>query len=291
LGKRPSTTAKRLQCFRDDKLNGTYLTFRILDLLRPILDEEDKISSRPMYWKPSPRRSTITSIAPPSPEPIKKASVKTTRKSLPPPKPEAATAKSIQSKKRKSAPATLEAPLNENQVTIVNNAWSRLREKHPGLPEVPPEIRLPLNGFASNKTPSYLTPFQPSNHFPNVGGGGSSWPLDKMNLATHPPSGPPIAGLSPPRAPTKTEVVRPPPTHGYGTRARGRPGSTAVVDRRVTLTPEMDDTNVFQPTAEDGGPKEESRIKRLSGISNIMSADSSPSSEAFYSAEETMIDS
>lgn len=276
---RPPASTQRPQCLRDDKMNAIFITFKILDQLRPILDEQNKTASRPIYWKPFSRRSTLPPAAPSPPEPVKKPISKAPRKSLPTSKPllEPATAKSIQSKKRKSEPASLQ--LKENQVIIVSEAWDNLRKKFPNLPKLPPELRQPLSLFESNKKPSYLTPFQPSNHYPNVGG-GSSWPLEKMNLATHPPSGPPIAGLVP-----KAEVKRPPPTHSYGTRARGKPSSTITIDCGKVLPPSTEDTIIITPVDE---PQGESRIKRMSSIGNIVSGVSSPSSEAFYSAEETI---
>jgi NAD-dependent SIR2 family protein deacetylase len=201
------TQVSRPQAVRDDKLNGVYQTFKILDSLRQIADSSGKISDRPIYWEKTGR----TIIAPVKVEPSKQS-----RKSLPASR---NTSKEANSKKRKSYPITLP---NEKSIEEVAEVWDRLRKIAPGLGAAPPasgRIALeelhrnrgfPVQHMYTNITRSF--PDQSANRFP--------W-LDGLTLLTHPPSGaePPIHA---PKRIEKPAVMARPVNHAYGTRSSTR---------------------------------------------------------------------
>ncbi|KAL5325609.1 hypothetical protein ACEPPN_006737 [Leptodophora sp. 'Broadleaf-Isolate-01'] len=273
---------KRPQCMRDDKQNGAYITFKILDQLGTFKDDEEQPAKRPQYWT-GPLRAPL----PVKSEPAKKQyTMKFTKvaKSKGP-------TKQVTSRptKRKSAPARIEEdtyPQN-NQVSIVTKYWETLRRLAPELTsEAPKYLRTPLAKFSGN-TSSYLKPFafnSSSNHLPNIGN-ASEWPLSKMNLVTHPPSGISSIPIHTPKPDTpkldnpKPEVYRVP--HQYSTRASKRfsAADTIVVDSRETgmslksgeraATDEAEDTIVVDETA---ATPNSNRIKRSCSIGAIVSS-------------------
>lgn len=308
--KERTETAKRWrpQALRDDKTNGAYLTFKILDTLSKVRDEDGRMASRFLYW-PAPA-SRVSNVSIPverttSNVPNKKGQFKT-RKSEHSKKPAKATTKA-KSNKRKSQPEEyIETEEDRKNVAyIVSKMWQDLRKIAPDLPAPPPELRIPFSNFKSNAT-DYLKPFSfsststPSNHFPNVG----TWPLNRMNLVSLPPSGSTIPIHTPKSKPKTEEKPKPPPrpNHGYGTRASRRFSSaeTIVVDsgeKDVVMEPELprqqepivqlgeeqeqDDTIVV---AEDPMTPVSKRIKRNCSIGALMS--SSP--EEWHDAMEVV---
>ncbi|KUJ16601.1 DHS-like NAD/FAD-binding domain-containing protein [Mollisia scopiformis] len=266
-------TKRRPQCVRDDRTNGVYLTFKILDTLSKAPDGNGKPASRFPYWQSrlASRVSDVSVIQ--KKEPPKKAQpTKATKKSAPPKKPAPPKAKN---NKRKAEP---KEDIN-NLPSLVSTMWEDLRKKAPGLPVQPPELRLPLSKALVN-APDWYQPFAfsgSSNHIPNVG--GSSWPLDKMNLVTQPPSG---YKLTKPKIEGKPKIDKKPKTkHGYGTRASGRfsTAETIVVDSG-DIVEEPEDTIVV--AEEPMTPA--TRIKRSCSIGALVS--SSP--EQWHDAPEVM---
>ncbi|PMD19039.1 DHS-like NAD/FAD-binding domain-containing protein [Hyaloscypha hepaticicola] len=298
----------RSQAMRDDKINGVFVTFKILDLLAKATDSDGKPATRFPYWQNTSRISNVSAI---QIEQSKKAKVKPSKrpsKSLGAPNSVPAkptTSSKSKSKKRKSHPECLKDDIN-NSVYLVNKLWEDLRKIAPGLGQPPKEIRRPFDKLANQ--PDYLKPFAfnaNSNHLPNVGGGTSAgWPLKHMNLVTHPPSGPPIPVHS-------VDVQRRAVSHSYGTRASRRFSATIVVDSedesgRPSLSSQTLDTIVVATTEEEDGEKESSlpsnlptppesndpmtpsaqRIKRMGSIGAILSSDDG--SEEWHDASEVL---
>ena len=150
--KAPRPQASRPQAVRDDKINGVYLVFKILDLLRHVKDTNGAEFSRPPYWE---KVVKAMSAVPPE-EPGKQA-----RKSLPASK---TSSKEAKSRKRKSCPSSLQEDKNDAAATQYRE---ELRKIDPGLNATPPELgRIPLTLLDHNLNFSY-----------------------HLSLKTHPPSG------------------------------------------------------------------------------------------------------
>lgn len=296
---------KRPQCKRDDKLNGVYVTFKILDQLGTFKDEQGQTAKRSPYW---------TGRAPPPP-PAKRESVKKqpantgtkhTMKFTQGPKgfvtKQTKPTKPTKPTKRKSAPAKIEKdtyPQN-NQVAIVTKYWEKLQGLAPGLGAAPQYLRAPLAPFSGNEKPDFLKPFafnSSSNHLPNI----SNWPLSKMNLVSHPPCGSSIPIHTPKPEERKAAKQRAEDkkaaeqkkaeekkveerkiVHSYGTRASKRfsAADTIVVDSNVvgtelqsserkTTTEEREDTIVVD---EPAATPTSDRIKRSCSIGAIVSS-------------------
>jgi NAD-dependent histone deacetylase SIR2 len=217
--KKPSTVS-RPQAVRDDKMNGVYNTFRILDSLRQIKDSSGATANRPMYWD-KPVRTVVTAV--------KAESGKQSRKSLPAAK--SSSKEGSNTKKRKSCPSVLEDDKDKSPY-IVADMWERLRKLAPSLAPTPPEssrialTELHINrGFPINNIYTRSFPSQ----FPNLAG----LPLPKINLITHPPSGADVPIHTPKSAPKPT-IERKPITHSYGTRASARLSGTSA-ETRITV--------------------------------------------------------
>lgn len=230
-------TAKRWrpQALRDDKCNGAYLTFKILDSLSKVRDEDGRMASRFLYW-PAPSR--VSNVSLPNEEtnskvPSKKGQPKTKRPE--PSKKPAKAATKAKSNKRKSQPEEyIETEEDKRNIAyLVSKIWQDLRLKAPDLSAIPPpptELRIPFNKYKVTNIPDYLKPFafsSSSNHLPNVG----TWPLDKMNLVSLPPSGSTIPIHTPISKPKTEEKPKPQPrpNHGYGTRASRRFSSAETI--------------------------------------------------------------
>jgi NAD-dependent histone deacetylase SIR2 len=305
----------RPQCIRDDKMNGVFVTFKILDTLGRFTDSEGKPASRFAYFdKPAPRVSLPVQV-----EPVKKPAAKA-RKSLPAPTKGKST---TTSKKRKSCPSDLQkvqdqlAKREEELKQKMMAQWAEIRHRFPALP-VLPRIRDPLKEIDSNSVDmsGYHWSFHNhKNHFPDLG-----WPSHKSMLLSHPPSG---AELPLHHSPKKVIQAPPPafappvqpysrPTnHAYKTRSSRRISNadTIVVDDSETRPPtwsaeedtivvamdERDDSKNRLPTPPESGTRtptsQSSRIKTQSSISAILSdPPSDVSSEGvFYDAQEQMI--
>ncbi len=78
--KDPTDTKRwRPQALRDDKTNGAYLTFKILDTLSKAPDVDGKLASRFLYWQPARLTSRMSDVALPEPKkkvPQKKSQAK-----------------------------------------------------------------------------------------------------------------------------------------------------------------------------------------------------------------------
>ncbi|KAL2066044.1 hypothetical protein VTL71DRAFT_2115 [Oculimacula yallundae] len=295
---KPGAPKKSPQCTRDDRQNGAYVIFKILDQLGTFKDDKGETCKRSKYWT---KRS-------PAPKPVKKPKpelakiqhkIKFTNVKRSTTTNEGGTSKS-KTKKQIATPArTLEDTYPQNnEASIVANLWQDLRVKAPGLSLAPPPfLQHPLLQFTGNK-PEYLTPFafkSSSNHLPNIGG-GTGWSLSKMNLVTLPPSGP----INPVHTPEKLvpkSMEKPKPEerkieHSYGTRASKRfsAADTIFVDKdlaNVELPKVMQSAeNVHTDKAEDTIVVEETivveqetsatpgsdRIKRSCSIGAIVSS-------------------
>ena len=205
---RKSSTTSRPQAIRDDKMNGVYNTFKILDLLGQIKDSSGATASRRMYWD-KPINTVVTAV--------KAESGKQSRKSLPAAK--SSTKEGNNTNKRKSYPSALTND-KDKAPYIVADVWERLRKLAPSLAPTPPESsRIALSelhinrGFPVNNIYTRSFPSQ----FPNLAG----LPLPKINLITHPPSGADVP-IHTPKSVPKPTVERKPVTHSYGTRASAR---------------------------------------------------------------------
>jgi NAD-dependent SIR2 family protein deacetylase len=209
---------QKSQTLRDDRMNGAYYTFKILDSLRSI-EGPDGISKRHLYYPRSVRTSIVpntTELSKPEPQ---KAALKASAKA--PPK------KAPNGKKRKSLPAAPPDRLSAASAKI----WERLCALAPGLSSVPLKdgkmARADLDSaLGSIKSAfDYQRSFEPpkTNLYPNLAGLG---PLSKMNLITHPPSGADLPIHTPKSDPTprpKPELLTEhKPVHAYSTRAARR---------------------------------------------------------------------
>lgn len=241
--RRQSTTdakpaRKRPQALRDDKINGAYITFKILDSLIKLKDNEGIEATRHKYWvQPAPKPSNASVL---KTEPAPKPDTAKTKKAAPmkKPNPKAAAAKA-KTAKRQSLPASLDDPKNF-RTRFVSNMWEELREKAPGLPAVPPELRQPFEKFVGNKTPFFKSfanfADASTNCFPNIYKSKPRHSLEAMNMnLTHlPPKGFTLPKQKP-QVVEKTAVQRI-INHSYGTRA----------SRRVSSIDEIADTIVVE---------------------------------------------
>jgi NAD-dependent histone deacetylase SIR2 len=301
----------RPQATRDDKVNGVFVTFKILDLLAKTRDPNGKSAARFPYWQNTSRISNASVTQVEQPKKAKAQPSKRASKSLQAPKsvpPKQTMSLKPKSNKRKSYPECLKDDTN-NVAYQVTKLWENLRKLAPGLGQPPKEIQYPFHNLSNQ--PDYLKPFAfdaDSNHLPNVGGGISAgWPLKHMNLVTHPPSGPPIPVHS-------ADVQRRAVSHSYGTRASRRfsTAKTIVVDGesgsgRASLSSQASDTIVVATTEEEEREKEEAslpsnlptppesndpmtpstqRIKRIGSIGAILSSDDG--SEEWHDASEVL---
>jgi len=292
---------KRPQCKRDDKINGVYVTFKILDQLGTFKDEKGQTAKRSSYW--TGRAPLLIKREPVKKQPAKtgtKYSIKFTQV------PKGLVTKPTKSTKRKSAPARIEEDTypQDNQVAMVAKYWEKLQELAPGLGAAPQYLRAPLAPFSGNDKPDFLKPFafnSSSNHLPNY----SNWPLSKMNLVSHPPSGASIPIHTPKPEERKVaeqkakekkaaeqkaeqkkadekKVEERKIVHSYGTRASKRfsAADTIIVDsgevgtvlqsgEAGTSTDERDDTIMVDETA--ATPSSDS-IKRSCSIGAIVSS-------------------
>ena len=301
--KKPANGKKsRPQATRDDRINGVYHTFKILDHLGQILDENGKPTTRTRYWDPPVRRSIAP---PPKPEPLRKGT-----KSAAPSKGTSKTAANTANtnKKRKSYPTAVQD--DERNVafllTDITNIWENIRKIAPTLPEKPSNAilnsgRMPLATLHAN-VPAYLKPFsfglpigsnsfeKPPNHIPDIPG------LAMPNLLTHPPSG----ATLPLHSPTSNETIMkpppkpvPPPTnHAYGTRSSRRWSSADTIV--VQSTPKQSTRTSWGSTettivVDDPGPMTpgSQRIKRMGSIGAILSSPETSLEEVYHDAEES----
>ena len=306
----PRKQSARPQATRDDKVNGVFVTFKILDLLAKATDSGGKPAARFPYWQTTSRNSNASAIQVEQPRKPKAQAPRKPSKSIQAPKsvpPKQNNSSKSRSNKRKSYPECLKDDTN-NVAYQVTKLWADLRKIAPGLGQPPKELQLPF--LPLNNRPEYLKPFafdSNSNHLPNVGGTSAGWPLNQMNLVTHPPSGPPISVNA---ASARTRAV----SHSYGTRASRRfsAAETIVVDSeggsgRVSLSSQTSDTIVVATTEGEEGAKEESslpsnlptppesndamtpstqRIKRMGSIGAILSSDDG--SEEWHDASEVL---
>jgi NAD-dependent SIR2 family protein deacetylase len=287
---------KRPQALRDDKVNGAFVTFKILDTLGKFPDSKGQSSARRPYWQLATRYSSASMVEvtpvtkPPAKKRVRKSvpsstkALMTSATTIPSP----AKAK-IELPKRQSLPLDLGKKQN-NQAYMVSNMWEELRKKAPGLPAVPPELRQPFAELPTN-LPSYLTPFDfgASNHFPNLGG-KKEWPLEKMNmdLIHLPPKGLSIPMHTPKNPKTATSKAA---NHSYGTRASGRLSTTDTIVMNsartaVTTTEPLDNDTIIV----DDPPLTpcSSRIKRLSSIGNLVESSPEEGEEIWHDAPEVM---
>ncbi|KAG9245790.1 DHS-like NAD/FAD-binding domain-containing protein [Calycina marina] len=252
----------RPQCEREDKLNGAYLTLKILDMLRPLLDAEGNPSLRKTYWPLEARQwagGTPKQLPPkvtkPSTASLKRKlsnledTARKKRKSLPSAPPAAHLANTSQPRQpRRSLPAKQLVQRDATQNTDLT--WEQIRQVAPSLGEKPPPSgRIAWDELARNLSPliklyahTYPADWQSTTY-------GC---IPVPNLITHPPRGYTMP----------THV----PKHKYGTRAKQTPAT---------------------PTS----PALEARIKNRSSISNILSSpmSSQSSNEMFYDAQETVV--
>ena len=277
--------ASRPQATRDDKMNGVYHTFKILDSLSQIKDSSGTKSTRPIYWD-KPVRTVVAPAM--KAEPSRQA-----RKFLPATKP---LSKEGNSKKRKSCPITLQ---DDRKPPTATEYWEHLRKLAPGLDPTPPETgRVPLKELHYNRdfpiNNIFIRSF-PVNHFPALAG---------LNLITHPPSGLDVP-IHTPKSVPKPAVERRPVTHSYSTRASARlsgistelapsgrlsgisnestivvddtpsqpslPSWSSTEDTIVVAPPTGDEKPLTPPTSDPMTPSTQ-RIKRMGSIGAILSS-------------------
>ncbi len=219
---------KRPQCKRDDKTNGVYVTFKIMDQLGKVKDDEGRLAKRFQYWGAPPRVSNVVKTEPKK-QPAKKATKAAAAKRT-------AKPRTKKQKQKEPTPEPEDPKEINNQAYIVADYWKRLRAIAPTLTPAPEYLRTPLKNFKGNEgvdyRPDYLKPFafhSSSNHLPNIGS-LSDWPLSKVNLVSHPPSGAIIPVHTPKTEERKAEFRK--INHNYGTRASKRfsNADTIVVD-------------------------------------------------------------
>jgi NAD-dependent histone deacetylase SIR2 len=233
-----TSKAARPQCVRDDKMNGVYYTFKILDSLHQVVDSSGAKSSRPVYWDRFRPVIAPTVKAEPSKQP---------RKSLPAPK---NPPKGGNSKKRKSCPSVLQEN-NNTAEKVIAEAWDRIRKFAPSLPLKPPEtLRIALKDLHYNRGfpvgHLYHRSFN-HNHFPNLAGFG----LGNINLLTHPPCGADLP-IHTPKSVPKPVLERKPITHSYGTRASARLSGIAPAETpQITTVPRDSGISVAESRADE----------------------------------------
>ena len=278
----------RPQATRDDKANGVYFTFKILDTLAAFTDSEGQQSSRSRYFNKPPSRvpnaslksETVGKAAKKAAKPKLQQQAKRNQSSTRAPRESANT-----SRKRKSYPSAVpdSKPLDPVRAAAL---WDDIRRLAPGLPvEVPPTGRMALSQIQDNIRIWYR-PFAfnaSSNQFPTVG--GADWGVQQMNLMTHPPSG---ESLPLHKGEKKSVEVarRATISHSYSTRASRRwsaestivveggshPSSDTIVVDPVTAAQEE---TLPSPPISDAMTPSSQRIKRMGSIGAILS--SSPS--------------
>jgi NAD-dependent SIR2 family protein deacetylase len=285
-GKKP-----RLQCLRDDKVNGVFVTHKILDTLRQFRDTHGETATRVCY---SDRFGPRMSL--PVPGPLKEKTVSKRRtKSMAIPSSLPSALKAV--KKRTSRPskkqlagkeAAKQALKDAEQEDYTRTVWERLRKSAPGkLPAEPPLEAVKLrfshySTFFSNST---------SNHMPNLFG------RIEMNLTTHPPT-----GLRPRECPSLPKI---PPVyeapviftnHAYGTRSSKRYSTAESVvestetymhtsmqnsrDENTITVSTVKTMEISLPSPPASGPSSDpltpeirqGRIKRITSIDNILSS-------------------
>lgn len=318
---KPATSNKlsRPQATRDDKLNGAFLSFKILDTLSKFVDDEGRPASRSVYFRqPSSRLSTSSIKVEPVKKPAQKPAPKARKSTSAVPKPK----NMANPKKRKSCPGVIQAakPNREEELKQrMMEQWTEIRRRFPALPVLP---RVPLQELSANvqklsndvNLSGYHWGFHGgSNRFPSLIE-KNPWPPDTM-LISHPPSGagqiqhslkkPAAVPLQPP-SPEETSFSRP-SNHAYRTRSSRRISNdeTIVVDDSLaqpntswsgeedtivvaTSTETADDSKIRLPTPPQSGilTPSSQRIKRMGSIGAILS--SSPSEEEFHDAVEVM---
>ena len=274
----------RPQCVRDDKMNGVYVTFKILDSLSGLTDLDGNTSSRPIYWPNNVRKSTGTSnldapinvtdvpVTKHKQDPSKPvASISRKRKSLPITQTSTHLANTSQPRKpRKSCPPI--RSIEKDDRSYIAATWEKIRKVAPSLSEKPPASgRIALEELSANMSPLiktyyniYPTEYQ-KTHF------GARVPLP--TLITHPPSGLTIPMHTP---------KRDPPKHTYSTRAKTQSDND---EEALVVTP--------QGTSANLSPRTPDQIKDLGSISAILS--SSPdhsqdsSNDVFFDAQEILV--
>jgi NAD-dependent SIR2 family protein deacetylase len=279
--KEPTTETKRWrpQALRDDKINGVYLTFKILDTLSKVPDASGHLATRFPYWQSrSIARVSDVSI-PEQKKGLSKKAPSAKKTDMPPPPKKPSTTKPKSQKRKQPEP---EVKPKDN-AELVAKIWANLCKLSSHIPRAPPELQLPFSKLPVNSS-DFHTSFAfagKSNHLPDVG--GSSWAYDKMNLITLPPVGVAEHIHTPPKAEQPKVEERPRPRHSYGTRARGRfsDAETVVVDSTEPAVKLHDDTIVV---AEEPKTPESGRIKRSCSIGALVS--SSP--EQWHDAPEVM---
>ncbi|KAG9232859.1 hypothetical protein BJ875DRAFT_64908 [Amylocarpus encephaloides] len=284
----PPSKKPRLQCLRDDKMNGVFVTFRILDILRRFPDSRGRWGSRLPYWEKVIPSIESSMIQPPKKTPA----AKQRRKSLSTTQGLAMDQNSI--KKRQSLPSKCTIFSDEEDEARVRESrnqkeyeqhrlesWERLRRIAPSLSKEP--SREPPAPRSAASYPSFAFGSD-SNHFPNYG--KADWTLNHMNLATLPPSCPPYSPLKSPAeapvpAPPKLEMksqpqagpVSQPTDHVYGTRSSQRLSLKPIPSVETSLpTPPAS-----HPPSDPLTPDQTQRIKRMGSIASILS---SPEDEA-----------
>ncbi|CZS88442.1 uncharacterized protein RAG0_00192 [Rhynchosporium agropyri] len=242
----PKAPKKRPQCWRDDKQNGAYFVFKILDQLGTFQNDEGQTTQRKKYWTGPPLRASLPTKKGKSvkSEPVKGTfRIKFTNLQ----KPLVMTGDFAPNmKKLKSAPAPpAEAEYPQNtHATIVTNYWQNLRSLAPELGQAPLYLQAPLLQFKGNirpeytqfngEAPVYQKPFafnSSSNHLPNIGS-LSAWAIEKMNPASHPPVGAAFPLIHTPKSQKSVNIPSPPLLnlqpeerkieHSYVTRASKR---------------------------------------------------------------------
>ena len=274
----------RPQCIRDDKMNGVYVTFKILDTLGMLKDSKGETSTRAVYWPNNARKSTgtpsqdatayattipVAKLKQDPPKPTVPISKK--RKSLPMAKTSTHLANTSQLRKpRKSCPPI--RSIEKDDTSYIAATWERIRKVAPSLSEKPPASgRIALEELSANMPPLIKTyaNIYPAEYQKTVFGARVPLP----NLITHPPSGLTIPMHTP---------KRDPPKHAYSTRAKRQsydPKETIIV------TP--------HPNPADSSPRTPGQIKDLGSISAILS--SSPdcsqgsSNDVFFDAQEIIV--
>ncbi|RDL39900.1 uncharacterized protein BP5553_04240 [Venustampulla echinocandica] len=283
--KPPSKRPSRPQATRDDKMNGVYVTFKILDTLGKFVDPEGRSADRlPYFEKATPRTSTTSITKPVAGKKV--IAPKRRTKSLSSSKPQ--TTKANLSKKRKSCPGgevNDEGGSNELSARVMEG-WEKLRGMAPTLSAEAPS-REALSNLSLNLLRESKFMFSATfNHFPNLGG---ICPLNQMNLVTHPPFG---STLPLHRSPKKGSLHRRHTVHAYGTRASKVSSSadTIAFDKdsppKHTIWLSEEDTIVVKtqepgdgikeslPTPPGSGPftPTSQRIKRMGSIGAILSS-------------------
>jgi NAD-dependent SIR2 family protein deacetylase len=280
----------RLQCLRDDKMNGVFVTFKILDTLRRFRDAHGEIATRsPKFDKSGPRMSL------PAPQPKKSVSKQRTKSMATPislpsePRPIKQRPRRPTKKQLAAEDAAKKASKATENENYWRNGWERLCRLAPGnLPAEPPLETLKSRSYHENAFFSNST----SNHMPFLYGG------IEMNLTTHPPT-----GLRPKECPSLAKIPPVPKpsvistNHTYVTRSSQRYSTTDTIVVKSTETPthtmwsSSGDENTITvttgktveislPSPPASGPSSDpitsefraGRIKRISSIDNILSS-------------------